>query len=206
MEVCDVCNQRDTRIRLTSEQDVKKFCVTCYNHMMELELGVNLDAMVQSFTVEDYEGNKRTFNVHRRLDPLGIFLKAHENTIHGYQFAVHGELNCDQKELFNLLMDKVIQRVHSPSLKLHRFPNGHQQEVIATDQVIGRVEYDEMSNGNTPLIILDGKPYTLEQLGQMVTSFEGFQMKIKWLDMTGAGWGSDPNIRIPNDNKVNMQD
>jgi hypothetical protein len=47
-------------------------------------------------------------------------------------------------------MDKVIQGINSPSLKLHRFPNGHQQEVIAADQVIARVEYDETSHGNTP--------------------------------------------------------
>ncbi|MCC5803222.1 DUF7713 domain-containing protein [Rossellomorea vietnamensis] len=184
MEICDVCNQRDARIRLTSEQEAKELCETCYNHMMELELGVNLDAIVQSFSVEDHEGNKRNFNVHRRLDPLGIFLEVQENISHGYRFVVHGELKCNQKELFSLLMDKVIQGINSPSLKLHRFPNGHQQEVIGTDQVIGRVEYDETSNGNTPLIIIDGKPHTWEQLGQMVTSFEGFQMKIKWFDMT----------------------
>jgi len=184
MEICDVCKQRDARIRLTSEQEIKELCETCYNHLMELELAVNLDTIVQSFTAEDHEGHKRTFNVHRRLDPLGIFLKADENNTHGYRFAVHGELNCNQKELFNLLMDKVIQGINSPSLKLHRFPNGHHQEGIAADQVIGRVEYDATSHGNTPLIIIDGKPYTWEQFGQMVTSFEGFQMKIKWLDMT----------------------
>jgi hypothetical protein len=57
---------------------------------MELELEVTLDTIVQSFTVEDHEGNKRTFNVLRRLDPLGIFLKAYENNIHGYRFAVLG--------------------------------------------------------------------------------------------------------------------
>ncbi|MGM0842293.1 MAG: DUF7713 domain-containing protein [Bacillota bacterium] len=151
---------------------------------MELKLGVNLDTLFQSFKVEDYEGNTRTFNVHRRLDPLGIFLEVQENTIHGYRFAVHGELNCNQKDSFNLLMDKVIQGINSPSLKLHRFPNAHQQEGIAADQVIGKVACDESSHGNTPLIIIDGKPYTWEQFDQMVTSFEGFQMKINWLDMT----------------------
>jgi hypothetical protein len=34
------------------------------------------------------------------------------------------------------------------------------------------------------MMIIDGKPYTWEQFGQMVTSFEGFQMKMKWMDMT----------------------
>jgi hypothetical protein len=81
-------------------------------------------------------------------------------------------------------MDKVVHGINSPSLKLHRFPHGHQQTGIAADQVIARVEYDETSHGNTTLMIIDGKTYTGEQFGQMVTSFEGFQMKMKWMDMT----------------------
>ncbi|WP_456153947.1 DUF7713 domain-containing protein [Rossellomorea oryzaecorticis] len=184
LEPCDVCEQREARIRLTSAQGDKEFCETCYNKQMESELDVQLESIVQSFTVESHDGNKRTFEVHRRLDPLGIFLKAEESTIHGYRFAVHGELHCNQKELFNLLMDKTIQGVNTSNLKMHRFPNGHQTEGIAADQVIGRVEYDEKSHGNTPLVIIDGKPYTWVQFGRMVTSFEGFQMKIEWLDMT----------------------
>nr|WP_154676062.1 hypothetical protein [Bacillus dakarensis] len=39
----------------------------------------------------------RTFYVERPLDTEGIFLEAAENIEFGYKFAVHGELNCNQR-------------------------------------------------------------------------------------------------------------
>jgi hypothetical protein len=37
---------------------------------------------------------------------------------------------------------------------------------------------------DTPLVIIDGKPFTWSQLGQMVSTFEGFQIQVKMFDMT----------------------
>jgi hypothetical protein len=45
------------------------------------------------------------------------------------------------------------------------------------------LEYDETSDG-TPLIIIDGKPFTWEDVGKMLMAFEGFQIKLKMFDVT----------------------
>ncbi|SFB19539.1 hypothetical protein SAMN04488577_3822 [Bacillus sp. cl95] len=51
------------------------------------------------------------------------------------------------------------------------------------DEFVGRLEYDECNESN-PLVIIDGKSYTWNQLGQMIGAFEGFQIKVKMVDMT----------------------
>jgi hypothetical protein len=45
------------------------------------------------------------------------------------------------------------------------------------------LEYDETSDG-TPLIIIDGKPFTWEEVGKMLMAYEGFQIKLKMFDVT----------------------
>ncbi|MCT8137592.1 hypothetical protein H1D32_07430 [Anaerobacillus sp. CMMVII] len=45
------------------------------------------------------------------------------------------------------------------------------------------MDYDE-ANEDKPLVSIDGKPYTWEQLGQMVRAYEGFQIQVKMADMT----------------------
>lgn len=143
---------------------------------------VKLNPLIEAFSVKDVDGNSRIFDIKQRLDSLGIFLEAEETVDYGYRFAVHGELDCDQKELLNRLIDKVKHGVKTSNLKHSHIPNGQQTEGIAKDQVVGRLDYDE--SNVTPLIVIDGKPYTWEQLGQMVSSFEGFQIQMKFFDMT----------------------
>ena len=46
------------------------------------------------------------------------------------------------------------------------------------DQFSGLIEYDEASEGS-PLIIIDGKPFTWEEVGKMLMAYEGFQIKLK---------------------------
>lgn len=55
-------------------------------------------------------------------------------------------------------------------------------ERLKEDIIVGRLDYDE-TNENTPLVIIDGKPYTWEQLGEMIGAFEGFQIQVKMADM-----------------------
>jgi len=45
--------------------------------------------------------------------------------------------------------------------------------------VAGRIEWDEQYEGRLPLVIIDGKEYTWEELGEMLMSFEGWDFKLK---------------------------
>ncbi|OLO42391.1 hypothetical protein BTR23_04000 [Alkalihalophilus pseudofirmus] len=184
MSMCNHCKKLEAKIILTYEQETQHLCFRCYNKMMEEELGMELESQPDSFSVTDFAVVSRSFVITSRLNPMGIYLEAEENnTEDGYKFAVYGELDCNQSELFNQLLNKVMRGVSKSYLTITAFPNGQQIESIVEDKVIGRLDYDE-TNEDTPLVIVDGKAYTWEQLGRMVSTFEGFQFQLKMVDMT----------------------
>ena len=110
-------------------------------------------------------------------------MEATENIEYGYEFAVHGELECNQTELYERLVDKVKRGVSKRFIKVGEFPNGQKYQSIIDDEVVGRIDHDEMSP-SSPMVVIDGQPYTWEQFGEMVKSFEGFQIQMKFFDMT----------------------
>ena len=58
--------------------------------------------------------------------------------------------------------------------------NGEKEVVSKTGKwLAGRIEWDEQYEGRLPLVIIDGKEYTWEELGEMLMSFEGWDFKLK---------------------------
>jgi hypothetical protein len=142
-----------------------------------------LEPLVETFSLRDVQGIHRTFYVERRLDPMGIFLEAVENIEFGYKFAVHGELNTNQVELVNRLIEKTRKGIGKQQVTRNVFPNGQAYNSIMNGQLSGLIEYDENSDGS-PLILIDGRPYTWEEVGKMLMTYEGFQIKIQMYDVT----------------------
>jgi hypothetical protein len=180
---CEICERLKVEIILTDGEERQQLCSNCYNQIMSTNLGIELETQLEFFSITDYSGVRREFNIIQRIVPVGIFIEAVENKEHGYKFAVHGELECDQSKLFQHLLDKVKHGINTCYLTKHKFPNGQEIETIKNDKFVGRLEFDE-SNESTPLVIIDGNPYTWQQLGQMVSTFEGFQIQVKMVDMT----------------------
>lgn len=182
MNTCDRCHDREATIIVTGDGQ-ERLCVSCFNDMVSEEIGIQLEGMPEEVVVNDYTGTRRSFVIQQRLYPNGIFLQAVEDIEYGYQFAVHGEINCNQKELFQKLVEKVKHGVSKRFTEVGKFPSGQTYHSIIGDEVVGRIEHDEMSS-SAPMIVIDGQPYTWEQFGEMVKSFEGFQLQIKFFDMT----------------------
>jgi predicted ribosome-associated RNA-binding protein Tma20 len=183
MNKCEHCGSYDARVSLAMEEKSMKLCLTCYNEIMSEELEVDVEPLVDSFSLKDYEGVSHTFNVERRIVPTGIFIEAVENIEFGYKFAVDGDLYCNQQELLNKLIEKARKGIREKQVETNFFPSGQTYNSIITDQITGLIEYDETSDG-TPLVIIDGKPFTWEEVGKMVMSYEGFQIKVKMYDPT----------------------
>ncbi|WP_377887510.1 hypothetical protein [Alkalihalobacillus sp. R86527] len=182
MNKCDRCRDREATILFTDDWQ-EWLCNRCFNKMISEEIGVTLETMPEEIEVNDHSGTRRNFTVQQRLYPNGIFIDATEGTEFGYQFAVHGELECNQTELFEKLKDKVQRGVAKRFTKVGEYPGGQKYSAIIDDEVVGHIDYDEMSS-STPMIVIDGQPYTWEQLGEMVNSFEGFQFQMKFYDKT----------------------
>ncbi|MCD8510410.1 MAG: hypothetical protein LRY73_11470 [Bacillus sp. (in: Bacteria)] len=183
MSLCDVCKKVEGKITISGEGERHTYCFDCHNEQMADELGVSLETQPKALSVTDFQGVRRDFAIIQHLDPIGISMEAEEHIEFGYQFAVHGELDCNQNELFQQLVDKVKHGVRKAYLKKGVFPNGQPMEYIKGDEVVGRIDYDEAGYA-TPMVVIDGKPYTWEQFGRLVSSYEGFQFKLKMYDST----------------------
>jgi len=47
------------------------------------------------------------------------------------------------------------------------------------DKLVGRIEWDDDFNGQIPKVIIDGKAYTWNQVGKMLMSYEGWNLKLE---------------------------
>ncbi|WP_462410369.1 DUF7686 domain-containing protein [Neobacillus sp. Marseille-QA0830] len=183
MNLCERCELAEAKIVLGMESISMHLCSNCYNELMAEELDMKLEQLPDTFSWKDAQGMSRTFHVDRRIHPNGVYLEAAEANEFGYRFAVHGELDCDQLDLFTKLMAKTRKGLAKQHVGTNVYPNGHAYYSMIGDQIIGYIEHDETSDG-TPLVIIDGKPFTWEEVGKMIMSYEGFRMKIKMYDIT----------------------
>jgi hypothetical protein len=183
MNKCERCGSKEAKVNFNMLESSMNLCTNCYNKLMSEKLEVDLEPVIETFSLKDYQGISRTFFVERRIFPMGICLEATENVEFGYKFAVHGELNSNQSELLNKLIEKARKGIGEQQVESKVFSNDIAYNTIINDQITGLIEYDETSDG-TPLIIIDGKPFTWEDVGKMLMAFEGFQIKLKMFDVT----------------------
>lgn len=112
--MCETCKSQKAKVVFTHEDEQKGFCIDCYNNRLSKKLNIKLQSHSKDVSIPNYAGVSREFTITQRLDPVGIFMEATEKKEYGYKFAVHGELSCDQSDLFQQLLDKVKQGITRP--------------------------------------------------------------------------------------------
>jgi hypothetical protein len=55
-------------------------------------------------------------------------------------------------------------------------------QLTADQRLVGRIEWDPNSDARLPLVVIDGKPFTWEQVGHMLMTFEGFTLEARVKD------------------------
>lgn len=178
---CMICNSRSVRVQLNNQP----LCMDCYNALMAKEFDVDLPALPKTFSATDSHGVKHMFDIERHITGTAILLTATEQRTHGYEFSVDGPLDADQNLLFKQLKEKTQQNVLKTYLDKGVFPDGTSYTYIKDDQLKGMLDYDETDSG-LPLVIIDGKPYTWEEVGRFVQAFEGFHISIVMTDAADA--------------------
>ena len=63
---------------------------------------------------------------------------------------------------------------------MHRTEFGWQ--LIEGDRFVGRIESDPDSDVRLPLVVIDGKAFTWEQVGHLLMTFEGFTLEARIRD------------------------
>ena len=112
---------------------------------------------------------------------MGLFLEAAEADEYGYQFAVRGELEEDQESLWKRLVDKVSDGISERFIE-EKDLHGKKYSSMKNDEFVGRLAYSEESDHH--VVVIDGKPYSWDEVGKMLDAYEGFKIQVKISDMT----------------------
>ncbi|MDQ1000387.1 isocitrate dehydrogenase kinase/phosphatase [Neobacillus niacini] len=79
MNKCERCGSNKVKVTLKMEEINIDLCTNCYDEFMSEEIEVDLEQLVETFSLKNYQGISRTFYVERRICPMGIYLEAVEN-------------------------------------------------------------------------------------------------------------------------------
>lgn len=169
------------RVGETEESPARLLCIGCYNREMAAHAGIDFqNPGFPAVELADTEGKKHLFYFVTRLLGDRVVIEAHEeNADPGYQFAVLGRPE-EVQGLFHKLRGK-IQR----ALTWQHIVEEDGRLTVCDDLVVrGIFAWDDETEGEQPLLVVDGKTVTWEEFGRMLSTFEGWQFKIEIYDRT----------------------
>jgi hypothetical protein len=175
--VCGRCGQALKSHESIFVASVGSRCYRCFNEETAAMMGVDFDnTPLQPVTVSDVDGVEHTFEFRSMLVPTGHALYARERLPEeqdGYEFSVLGNVDANVWDLFSALYDRIrrglaVRHVERGELGWRITDAGH---------VVGRITWDPDRAGETPLLVIDGRPFTWDEVGRMLMAFEGFTLR-----------------------------
>ncbi|MDD2247367.1 MAG: hypothetical protein PHC39_09915 [Proteiniphilum sp.] len=171
----------------TPSGEMLYLCWECNNNLAAEYLGIDLIPFRNGiYEYTGIRGKKHTFRINQIVHPVGIGYEADEITVDqspGFKVAVMDNLDCDQAVLFDKLEAKIKKTIFKRYLKISKDSYFGKRIIIKNDEVVGRFEYDER-NESIPMVVIDGKAFSWDELGKMLTTYESFQFALKIYDMT----------------------
>jgi len=154
-------------------------CNECFNREMAAIAGI--DFQHPQFTpvdLTDAEGKKHMFCFATRLNGDRVSIEAYEEDADtGYRFQVLGRAEEVQK-LFHKLLGKMRR-----ALTWQHIVEEDGRLTVTDDLTVrGRFEWDDKTDGELPLLVIDGKAVTWDEFGRILMTFEGWQFKIEIYD------------------------
>ena len=133
-------------------------------------------------TLAGCDGDSHEFHFQTRLFGDSLALDAFElcdGFRDGFQFQVIGDPEADLWDLFGRLMAKMRR-----ALSVKHVMSGDYGLEIAERVVRGRIGWDSECDGRVPLVIVDGRELSWDDLGRMLMTFEGWQFRLEIRDMS----------------------
>jgi len=158
-------------------------CYRCFNDETADQLGVAFDnTAIAPFAITDVDGVRHRFEIRSMLVATGHAMQAREvgkpGARGGYRFEILGDLEADAHDLFRRLRDRIRQALSVRHVE--ETENGWQ--LTRPHRLNGVIEWDP--DGDLPLLIVDGRPFTWDQIGRMLIAFEGFTLNAAVQDTT----------------------
>ena len=158
-------------------------CLECYNREMAAIADVKFEhPTFPTILLTDVDGDEHRFDFAVQLFGYQVSIEAYELDVeHGYRFEIGGQPEEVQK-LFNKLLGKMRRALSRKHIEFDEFGGtpGMLDDMVAR----GRLECDGESDGQLPLMVIDGKPVTWHQFGRILSSYEGWQFKLEIMERT----------------------
>ena len=176
-ELCGRCKQPLKPHESISVANVGVRCYRCFNDETAATMGVEFDnAPLQPVTVCDADGVARIFEFRSMLVATGHALHAREISPHereGYEFSVLGDFEANVWDLFRLLYERIRRE-----LAVRHIERGELGwRITDARRLAGRIVWDPDRAGEVPMLVVDGRPFTWDEVGRMLMSFEGFTLR-----------------------------
>lgn len=184
---CDACKEAVPAYDLihygSIESGYRDLCSRCFNNEVAERMGRTDFAhhRFEPIEMRDRAGNRHTFHFKSCLlgDRLALdaFEVVEEEGPSGYQFQILGSPDEDTLALLGRLIEKIRRALATQYLTEDNL--GLQ---IADLSVRGRIEWDAESDGQVPLLVVDGREVSWEDFGRMLMAFEGWQFRMEIVD------------------------
>lgn len=146
----------------------KLFKFTTINECFEKLTAVDSLGKEHSFIIEEHKYLIETLWVVYELDNDEGKIKKHEISFK----------TGKQEQAFSELLDKLMLELNS-QVKNQGSDQSKDTKQISNKKLQGVILEDEIQTKRTPKFIIDGKEYSLIELGQMLINYEGWSFKIE---------------------------
>jgi hypothetical protein len=153
-------------------------------------LGIAFDnTPIAPIVVADADGVRHRFEIRSMLVGTGHAMYAREvrnrDAAGGYRFEVLGDHDTDAHDLFTILRERIRQGL---SVR-HVQQTEHGWQLTPAHRLSGVIEWDPDTEGALPLLIVDGRTFSWDQIGRMMMTFEGFTLNVSVEDTIGVVGG-----------------
>jgi hypothetical protein len=174
---CGLCGEILRPYDSISVAEVGERCCRCFNEELAERLGVDFDnTPIAPIVVTDVDGVRHRFEIRSMLVPTGHAMSAREvskpDARGGYRFEILGDFETDARDLFKRLRERIRQGL---SVR-HVEKSEHGWQLTQAHRLSGVIEWDTETEGALPLLIVDGRTFTWDQIGRMLMTFEGFTL------------------------------
>jgi hypothetical protein len=174
---CGMCGKVLRPYDSISVTDVGERCYRCFNEELADRLGIDFDnTPIAPIVVADADGVRHRFEIRSMLVGTGHAMYAREvrsrDAAGGYRFEILGDHETDAHDLFTRLRERIRQGL---SVR-HVQQTEHGWQLTPAHRLSGVIEWDPETEGELPLLIVDGRTFTWDQIGRMLMTFEGFTL------------------------------
>ena len=173
-DACDNCgNPAEFHLGDGKGKDVHHLCIGCYNEMMGQITGTETPDDLPEHYEFQFRGKTYRFAIEAMIYPTGKAITATEIGKTRRKTDVNGELDDSFGDMFETLKKRIKKLV---SVR-YMGKDGY----FSKDKAVGYIEYNRGRQACD--VIIDGKPYSWEELEKNISGREGWKIKIEFGDI-----------------------